>query len=1015
MRRHLRAALAWLALALVVAPAASPYWGQGLVPRTNDLVPHLYRALALARVWGWDNLWPRWSPDLVHGFGYPVFNFFPALSHMAVVGLARLGLPLTTAYRGVVFAHFWLAAVGMYVFGLALLRPAASGTRRLAAWLGAVGYVYSPYILYDAHIRGSLPESQALAILPWLAWTWLEAARGRRRGVLALPLTLAAMFLSHYPVTYQTLWVMGLGWMAFCLWRGRQAIWGPLVGLSLGVLLTAFFWWPTLAEIGYTRSDVSISQGYRLADNFLAWRELVAWPILPADPALINPPVVRPLPLALLVVGVAGLLAGWRRCPSPRRTQAGLALGLTALCAWLITPGSAWVWESVPLLAQTLYPWRLLGVIGLLAAGLVAIAMEPLLTRSPRLVGAALTALFISAAIPWLFLPHEAAPEDPGLADLLTFEAPPDFIGTTTLGEFLPRTVTQLPDTGPLRDALLQDGRTDRLIGCELATAGCTAFDPLAADYQFDLRETTAFTYRQFAFPGWRVTLDDAPLDWQVSQPDGLITFSLPPGQHHLTIVWDSTPPRRWGSALSLVTLLALMPLTALTWQRWPGSSTSRPALTPASVGPLLVLGLWGVMVWGMWAVVDSPLRRPRLTAGGIRGAPAMAPIDYVGELRLWSVEMPSTLAHANDLLPVAMYWQALRPIGVPYVFGVHIVDDAGVVWSTPDNARPRDWRFVGNDPWPLDGYRLEAFDLALLDGAPPGRYRVDVGVVRSDTGGTIAVHTVGHFEIAAPARGDRPLEAGLQPLQPPPLADGLRLLGVRPDRREARPGDPVRLALLWQVTGSADNTFEVRLVGPEGQVGWSMERPVTDYPATAWQVGDRLRSETVLRLPATLVTGDYTWQVVWGGRAPVTLANLHVTAPTRLFIPPAEMASVSADTLADLATLVGVLWESATAHATQLTLVWRAENLTSLSYRVFVHVVDAAGAIVAQSDAEPAGWNRPTTGWLPGEIVLDSHSLGVGLNELAAYRVVVGLYDPLTGQRLTTAAGGDSLTLLQP
>lgn len=1015
MRRRLHTALTWLTLAVAVIPASSPYWGQGLVPRTNDLAPHLYRALALTRVWDWNNLWPRWSPDLVQGFGYPVFNFFPALSHMAVAGLARLGLPLTTAYRATIFLHFWLAAAGIYVFGLAVLSASPSRARQVAAWLGALGYVYSPYILYDAHIRGSLPESQALAILPWLAWAWLEAIRGRRRGVLALPLALAAMFLSHYPVTYQTLWLMGLGWVAVCLWRGRQAVWGPLVGLSLGVLLTAFFWWPTLAEIGYTRSDISISQGYRLVDNFLTWRELIAWPTLPADPALINPPVVRPLPLALLIVGGAGLLVSWRRWPAARRALALLALSLIALCAWLITPGSIWVWEHVPLLAQTLYPWRLLGVIGLLAAGLVIIATESLLARYPRLVAPALTALFITAAIPWLFLPHEPVPENPGLADLLTFEAPPDFIGTTTLGEFLPRTVAQLPDTTVLRDALLQNGRADRLVGCELATTGCTAVNPLAAAYQFDLLEARTFTYRQFAFPGWRVTLDGAPLAWQAGQPDGLIQFSLPPGQHNLTISWGNTGPRRWGSAVSLGTLLFLMPITVLTWRRFAPPAAARSASRPAPVWLLLALALWAVGVWGVWGAVDSPLRCPRLTDQGILGAPLMTPIDYAGELRLWAVAMPPSLTRAADPLPVAMYWQALRPIGVPYVFGVQIVDAAGVVWSTPDNARPRDWRFVGNDPWPLTGYRLESFNLSLLDGAPPGEYRVDVGVVRGDTGQTIAVHTVGQFEVVAPAQGDHPLETGLLPLPSLPTADGLRLLGVRPDRHEARPGDPARLALLWQVVGPTTNRFDLALVDATGQAVWSLERTVADFPAAEWQSGDRLRSETVLHLPATLATGDYTWQVAWGGRPPMSLAGLYVTAPVRLFTPPAAMTPVSADTLSSAATLLGVRWESADAQTTRLTLVWRAENLTPVSYRVFVHVLDAAGAIIAQSDAEPAGWSRPTTGWLPGEIVLDSHSLGLGLDKLAAYRVVVGLYDPLTGQRLTNAAGRDSLTIPLP
>ncbi len=63
---------------------------------------------------------------------------------------------------------------------------------------------------------------------------------------------------------------------------------------------------------------------------------------------------------------------------------------------------------------------------------------------------------------------------------------------------------------------------------------------------------------------------------------------------------------------------------------------------------------------------------------------------------------------------------------------------------------------------------------------------------------------------------------------------------------------------------------------------------------------------------------------------------------------------------------------------------------------------MDATGGIVAQSDAAPSEWTRPTTGWLPGEYVTDTHTLI--LPEMlpdGPLSLRVGLYDPDTGQRL--------------
>lgn len=56
--------------------------------------------------------------------------------------------------------------------------------------------------------------------------------------------------------------------------------------------------------------------------------------------------------------------------------------------------------------------------------------------------------------------------------------------------------------------------------------------------------------------------------------------------------------------------------------------------------------------------------------------------------------------------------------------------------------------------------------------------------------------------------------------------------------------------------------------------------------------------------------------------------------------------------------------------------LTWQSSMVPSRSYKVFVHVLDGDGAVVAQSDAVPAAWLRPTDTWSPGETVPDRHGL---------------------------------------
>jgi hypothetical protein len=96
------------------------------------------------------------------------------------------------------------------------------------------------------------------------------------------------------------------------------------------------------------------------------------------------------------------------------------------------------------------------------------------------------------------------------------------------------------------------------------------------------------------------------------------------------------------------------------------------------------------------------------------------------------------------------------------------------------------------------------------------------------------------------------------------------------------------------------------------------------------------------------------------------------------------------------------------------LTLLWQAgETPVETAFTVFVQLLDAQGRVIAQSDAPPAGGARPTTGWRPGEVIEDAHTLR--WNAVAAAgpaRLIAGLYDPVTGARVPLADGRDSVLL---
>jgi hypothetical protein len=315
----------------------------------------------------------------------------------------------------------------------------------------------------------------------------------------------------------------------------------------------------------------------------------------------------------------------------------------------------------------------------------------------------------------------------------------------------------------------------------------------------------------------------------------------------------------------------------------------------------------------------------------------------------------------------------------------------------------------------------MDPYVLRLADGTPPGQYSFRVSLVRRDTGQTVAEHDVGPLTVARPAHGERPLEEGMTAAAETCTWGGLRLLGSRTDRAEAAPGDPLRVTLLWRVTGpiSGDGQVTLHLAEADGTAILTATAPIAPhYPPDQWQPGDRLRSEILLRLPAHTPDGEHAWQVQLGPVAPSwPIGWLRIHAPERLWSAPPLAIRTNA-LLGSFATLLGANLQSPTSNlqlpaTLTVTLVWRAEAEMDTSYRVFLHLVGPDGSIVAQSDGEPANWTRPTTGWLPEEIVLDERVLNIPSGSPPGeYTLSCGLYDLASGARLTSAGGADAIPL---
>lgn len=87
---------------------------------------------------------------------------------------------------------------------------------------------------------------------------------------------------------------------------------------------------------------------------------------------------------------------------------------------------------------------------------------------------------------------------------------------------------------------------------------------------------------------------------------------------------------------------------------------------------------------------------------------------------------------------------------------------------------------------------------------------------------------------------------------------------------------------------------------------------------------------------------------------------------------------------------------------ALTLTLYWESAAAVTANYKVFVHVMDEDGRIVAQVDRFPANGMAPTHRWQPGDLVRDPYQIPLPPDLPAgSYQVTIGLYTEAAG-RLT-------------
>jgi hypothetical protein len=273
---------------------------------------------------------------------------------------------------------------------------------------------------------------------------------------------------------------------------------------------------------------------------------------------------------------------------------------LTAAACWLMgTTWSAPLWERLPLLPLVQFPWRFYGP---LALGL-AVATGAIVSAASGGRGVAwgvrLTAVALVGLLAWGALagrPVKLGQEPAHDVDermLAAFEYDRYGAGTTSSGEFLPRSVSWADYAPGVRRGIQvyevaypQAGWQAGLVRVIQGRADVTRVHSrdgwILAGVKAETPATIAF--HQLYFPGWRAYLDGspvavgpAPFDERLQASLGFMVVDVPPGRHDVEVRLGATPVRLVATAISAGALAGLAVWT-LSW--WPTRRQGRARLS---------------------------------------------------------------------------------------------------------------------------------------------------------------------------------------------------------------------------------------------------------------------------------------------------------------------------------------------------------------------------------------------------------------------------------------------------
>lgn len=510
---------------------------------THDLWMHLHTMEQFDKVLRSGVIYPRWVPDINHGYGILTLIYYPP-------GFFYLTSAVNAVFNDWLNTLFVISALGLAASGLALYSLARTFYGGLASTVAAVLYMMLPIHLLDLYWRGGLPQFIGYIFSPLVVYfAYKLGPGGKPRHYAGLAVFYGLHLLTHLPVSLMFTFALAFYAVVWAIkerdWRIGARLAG---GMALGLLLSAIYWLPAALETRYA---------YEFAtDLFPYHRSYIT--LLPVSGTGLFPDFFRGLnivfALSVLALGVSVLVLRISQRPGHRAdavtrqwTPLSMWIVMAIATTFMCTSFSIHVSRLLPKIQVAVPAWRWLAIAGMFTSLLVAAAIDALRrpgALAPKMLWACRAAVLVVIAVNVGFSIRWG---------IIRPLSNPTYYPASSASNVVESSWTPKDSTHP------QELEDTQLVLLEPEGGGVeiSRWEPQEREVQVRVDKPSIVRLKTYNFPGWTARIDGKVVP-MLSDKDGVQQVEVPPGIHRIQASFVNTPPRTAGTAFSVLALVLI-------------------------------------------------------------------------------------------------------------------------------------------------------------------------------------------------------------------------------------------------------------------------------------------------------------------------------------------------------------------------------------------------------------------------------------------------------------------------